>query len=600
IAELLHGRLTGFAILESFRCTPGQPEGLTGKAVDSATARENKRSGNQAAREALGILSGAAKAALDLRKLTLFHLLDDVREHHRQGAPPTALLTQLHQARLDPAEARQAVFSVLHETVTSPATDLRTITELLAQGRLIAAQQALAALTDPEEATAAKDQVRRHADQVRRLREGAHESLRTGDEADARHRLRQAAVLATDDEDIAGELGRIPPPPVLEVSARLEGVGVRVSWRAPASHGEDTRYRVVRRRGRVPADPDDGTVLVNPLVGGEAATVLVDPRAPAGHLVGYAVFAATEEGVWSRPAGVSSEVLPPVHNVRLTAEQGSVEGHWQVNPDVLAVEVHRGAGLTGIAVPTASTTTFRDGVGTDGDDGADHVYTLVARYLRSDGSEARSAAVVARATSRGPALPVTGLRHQRLGPEVVLSWSWPEQAGTVEVRWRTPTDSGRYRLTRQRYLDAGGCRIRAGPDRLDVQVRSVVAAGGAERLSEAAELTVADLPPAVSYTVDMVRRPLIGGGTVRVRLTATQPVGHAVVLVVVAPGPVMPRRPTDGRVVLRSGLDLAAGHEVALRAELPRVRRPYWVRCFLEDSAGPRLIDPPTTQLKVS
>jgi hypothetical protein len=702
IGELLHGELTSFAILESFRCTPGQPEGLTGKAVDSATARENKRSGNQAAREALGILSRAAKDGVELRELTLFHLLDNVREHHGQGAPPSALLKQLRQVRLDPAEARQAVFSVLNETATSPATGLAAIKELLEQGRLVAAQQALATVAEPQDVIAAREQVQRHADQVRQLRDGAHESLRTGNEADALHQLRQAVALATDDENIAAELRRIPPPPVLGVSAQPEGVGVRVSWRAPASHGEHTRYRVVRREGRVPADPDDGTVVVR----ADAATVLVDPKAPAGQFVGYAVFAATDGGIWSRPAGVAIEVLPPAHNVQLTTEQGAVEGRWQVHPDVLAVEVHRGAGTAGAAVPSASKTMFRDN---DIDERADHVYTLVARYRRNDGSEARSTAVVARTTSRGQALPVpaltlsavpaecgsriaikwrqpvnaevtvrrasapctwefgtvvplatlagygeqvsgfpaedgewrtltadvpagpfwyvpftlgpsgavcgqeaqlgialpvTGLRHQRLGPEVVLSWLWPEQAGTAEVCWRTPTDSGRYRLTRQQYLDAGGCRIRAGAGQVDMQVRSVVASEAGECQSAAAELTVADLPPAVSYTVDMLRRPLIGGGTVRVRLTANQPVGRAVVLVVVAPGVVMPRRPTDGQVVLRSQQDLLAGHQVELTAELPRLRKPYWVRCFLEDNGGGRattqLIDPPTKQLKVS
>ncbi|MGH3533128.1 MAG: hypothetical protein ACRDQG_00220 [Pseudonocardiaceae bacterium] len=700
VAELLHGELTSFEILESFRATPGQPNGLTAQAVDSATARENKRSGNQAAREALGILSRAAKTGVDLRALTLFHLLDNVREHHGHGAPPSALLKQLLQVGLDPAQARQAVFSVLNEAAAGPATGLGAIKELLEEGRLIAAQQALATIADPEDAAAAKEQVQRHAEQVRRLRDGAHESLRTGNEADALHQLRQAATLACDDESLAAELRRIPPPPVLEVSAQPEGVGVRVSWRAATSHGEDTRYRVVRREERVPADPDDGAV-----VRGEGTTVRIDPKAPAGRLVGYAVFAATDGGAWSRPAAVAIEVLPPVHNVQLTAQENVVEGRWQVHPEVLAVDVRRGAGASAAVVRTAGKTAFRD---RDVAEDADHVYTFVARYRRSDGTEARSAAVVVRTTSRGQALPVsaltlaavpaeqgsrialtwrrpgsaevtvrrasapcpwefgtvlplatvagygeelsgfpaedgqwrsltadvpagrfwyvpftlgpsgavcgqeaqlgialpvTGLRHQRLGPEVVLAWSWPEQAGTVEVGWRTPIDSGRHRLTRQQYLDAGGCRIRCGTGQVDVQVRSVVAAEGGDCLSAAAELIVPDLPPAVSYTVDMTRRPLIGGGTVRVRLSTNQPVGRAVVLVVVAPGRVMPRRPADGRVILRSPQKLVVGHEVELTTELPRLRKPYWVRCFLEENGGAavaQLIDPPTKQLKVS
>ncbi|MDQ3152485.1 MAG: hypothetical protein M3R63_12445 [Actinomycetota bacterium] len=706
IAELLHGEITSFEILESFRCTPAQPEGLTAKALRSATERENKRSDNQAAREALGILSRAANAGVGLRELTLFHLLDTVREHHGYGVPPSALLKQLLQVGLDPAQARQAVFSVLNETAASPVTGFGAIKELLEAGRLIAAQQALATITNPEDATAAKEQVQRHAEQVRQLRDGAHQSLRIGNEADALHQLRQAVALAGDDENLAAELRRIPPPPVLDVSAQPDGVGIRVSWRAAASHSEDTRYRVVRREGRIPADPDDGAAVGGAAVGGDSATAFVDSTAPAGQLVGYAVFAATDGGAWSRPAGVAIEVLPPVHNVQLTARENVVEGRWQVHPDVLAVDVYRGTGAAAAAVHTAGKTAFRDG---DVAEGADHVYTLVARYRRSDGTEARSAAMVARTTSGGQALPVsaltlsavpaeqgsriaikwrrpgnaevtvrrasapcpwefgtvvpptrvagygaevsgfpaadgewrsltadvpaghfwyvpftlgpsgavcgqeaqlgialpmTGLRHQRLGPEVVLAWSWPEQAGIADVRWRTPTDSGRYRLTRQQYQDAGGCRIRSGGGQVDVQVRSVVASEGGDCLSAAAELVVPDLPPSVHYTVDMVRRPLVGGGTVRVRLSASQPVGRTVVLVVVAPGTVMPRRPADGQVVLRSQHDLMAGHEVELTAELPRLRKPYWVRCFLEGSGGGRaatqLIDPPTTQLKVS
>ncbi|MGQ0778061.1 MAG: hypothetical protein ACT4NY_27230 [Pseudonocardiales bacterium] len=705
IAELLYGEITGFEILESFRCVPPQPDGLTGRAVESATARENKRSGNQAAREALGILGTAVKTHVDLRELTLFHLLENVREHHSQGAPPAALLRQLLQIGLAPAQARQAVFSVLNEAATSPSSGLAAIKEFLAEGRLRAAQHALTTITSAEEAAAAKAQVQRHAEQVRQLRDAAHESVRAGSEADALHQLREAAALATDDEEIAAELRRIPPPPVLGLSAQPEGVGVRVSWRAPASHNEDTRYRVVRRAGRIPADPGDGTV-----VGGDDKTVLVDRTAPAGLLVGYAVFAATHEGVqkgtWSRPTGVTIEVLPPVHNVRLTLEQGVVEGQWQVHPGVLAVEVHRGntGGDTGTTVPISGKTAFRD---RNVPESSDHVYTIIACYRRGDGSQACAAPVVARATSRaktlpvsalsvvpdehgsrititwrqpadaevsvrragepcawefgtvvaladlagygqevaglptddgewrtlttdaptgrfwyvpftlGPsgavcgqqaersiALPITGLRHQRLGPEVVLSWTWPERMGTAEVRWRTPTDSGHYRLTKQQYQDAGGCRIQSGAAQLQVQVRGVGVSDGGECLSSAVELTVPELPPAVSYTVDLTRRPLVGGGTVRVRLITDQPVGRAVVLVVVAPGPVMPRRPTDGQVVLRSSQDLVPGNDVELTATLPRLRKPYWVRCFLEQngagSAAAQLIDPPTRQLKVS
>lgn len=702
VPELLHGQLASIRVLEGFVCRPPQPNGLTEAAIRQAIERENKRpaSESQAARAALGILNTAVKGGADLRQLSIFHLLDNVRQHNAQGAPPGALVKQLVAARLEQDEARMAVFSVRNESApAAQAAGLGPVKELLARGHLIAATQALAALTNADDAAVARELVERQVAEVRALRDTALAALRIGDEEFAADRLRQAGALAADDADIAAQLSRIPPPPVLGVSAQPEGVGVRVSWRPAPSHEEGTRYRLVRKTDRVPADPADGV-----LVREDSATVTVDPAAPAGQLVGYAVFAATDEGPWSRPAGVSIEVLPPVHDVRLTAERGIVQGRWQVHPDVFSVEVRRG-GSDGVLLPRSGKTEFHDRVDTEAEP-AERVYTLVACYRRTDGSEARSTAVQARTTNRGRlqpvsglhlsavsgengprvairwrqardaevtvrrasrpcgwefgevvplaelasygeevrgrsesdgewrtlisdvptglfhyvpftlgpsgavrgfdnslgiALPMTGLRHQRLGEELVLSWVWPEQVGTAEIRWRGSGDSSRVRLTRQQYQTAGGFRIRCGTGEVNVRVRSVLFAEGGECFSADAELTVPERPPSVRYTVELTRRPLLGT-TARVRLTADQSVPRCTVLVVAAQGVVMPNRPTDGQLVLRSDQELQAGQEVELSAELPRLRRPYWVRCFLDDDAhrnAAHLVDPPTTQLKV-
>lgn len=696
VPELLFGPLRSFRVLDAFSCQPAQPHGLAAKAVEDAVNRENRRSitASQASRAALGVLSTAVRDGVDLRQLAVFHLLDSVRQHHAQGAPASALVKQLVAVRLDADEARMAVFSVRNESgPVASASGLDLIHELLADGQLIAAKQALATVTDADDAAAARQLVGNQLAEVNRLREAALATLRAGDESTAAGQLRQAAALAADDKDIAAQLHRIPPSPVIEPLAQPDGVGVRVSWRSAPSHDDAVRYRVVRKIGRSPVDPADGQVVRE-----GTCTAFVDSTVPAGQLVGYAVFAANEQGPWSRPTGVTVEVFPPVHDVRLTEERGVVDGRWRVHPDAVSVAVHRG-GRSGPVVPTSGKTAFRDGRPT-----ADQSYTIIARYRRADGGEVDSPAVSARAVSSdriqpvaamqltavpgengaeiairwrqpadaevvvrragrpcpwefgavvplgelagygeevrgrrdiegewrtltasaptgvfhyvpftvgpsgavrgadnalGIALPVTGLSYQRFGSELVLSWIWPERVGTAEIRWSGPEDSGGSRLTQQRYQTDGGCRIRCGTGEIQVRVRSVVAAEGGECFSPDAELVVPERGPSVWYTVELTRRPL-RGAIARIRLTADATVSRCTVLVVAAPGVVMPRRATDGQLVLRDCPVLRAGQPIELTVELPKLSRPYWVRCFLgDDPATVRLVDPPTTQLKV-
>ncbi|TDD49666.1 hypothetical protein [Saccharopolyspora elongata] len=597
IPELLHGKLDSYKLLADFESSPPKPAGLTAKAVQQAIDRENRRSGNQPAREALGLLNTAAgKEGADLRLLALYHLLDDVRRLRENGAPASALLRVLGRSSLDADEARLAVVSVLSETGSAapPVTGLQKVTELLAAGNLIAAQQTLAAITDTDEATAAKAAVDRHAQQVRELREAADRALRSGAEAEARRQLGEAVRLAADDDAIAAELRRIPLSPVDAVTAQPEGVGVRVSWRAKPDHDDATRYRVVRRAGRTPGDADDGDVVAE-----GAETVVVDAAVAAGGSVGYAVFAAGEGGAWSRPAGVVVDVLPPVHRVRLAVRTGAVEGSWVVHRDVVGVDVRRrrDGEADDIVVPTNGSTAFRDStVDVDGD----YTYLLTARYRRPDGTEVVAETVPVRHTARVAATlpPVTSLDARRFGRELVLSWVWPGGVRMAEVTWANPAadaEAGRVRLTRQQYQAGGGCRIDAGPGDVRVQVSAIASADNGESRSDPVALVLPGAPPQVSYRIERQNR-LFGASTARIVVTADQPVPDCTVLVVLAPGRVMPLKPDDGQVVHRDVHDL--GEPLELTVELPR-RKPYWLRCFV-NAPGVQLIDPPISQLKVS
>ncbi|MGP4020978.1 hypothetical protein, partial [Saccharopolyspora sp. 5N708] len=518
------------------------------------------------------------------------------RRLRENGAPASALLRVLGRTGLDAAEARLAVVSVLSEAgATAPAvTGLPKVTELLAAGELIAAQQALAAITDAEEAAAGKAAVDRHAARVRELREAAHRALRGGADGEARRQLGEAARLAVDDEAIAAELRRIPLSPVDAVTAQPAGLGVRVSWRAQPDHGDGTRYRVVRRPGRTPADADDGDVVAE---GGD--TAVLDSGAAAGSAVGYAVFAAGAGGAWSRPVGATTEVLPPVHGVRLAVRGGAIEGSWEIHRDAVGVDVlrRRDGESTEVAVPTTGGTSFRDSaVDVDGD----CTYLLTARYRRPDGTEVAAEAVPVRHTSRVVATlpPVTSLDGRRFGGELVLSWVWPDEVRMAEVSWTNPSagaETGRLRLTRQQYQADGGCRLDVGPGAVRVQVAAIATADGGESRSLPGELEVPGALPQVSYQVERQNR-LFGASTARIVLTADQPVPDCTVLVVVAPGRVMPLEPGDGQIVHRDVHEL--GGPLELTVELPR-RKPFWLRCFVQ-TTGVQLIDPPISQLKVS
>ncbi len=326
---------------------------------------------------------------------------------------------------------------------------------------------------------------------------------------------------------------------------------------------------------------------------------MVDTAVAAGGTVGYAVFAAGTAGVWSRAVGVMIEVLPPVHKVRLAVRNGAVEGSWTVHRDAVGVDVRRRRdGESGdVPVPTSGGTGFRDStVDIDGD----YTYLLTARYRRPDGTEVAADTVPVRHTARVAATlpPVTSLDGRRFGGGLVLSWVWPEDIRMAEVSWtRPPTDAeaGRMRLTRQQYQADGGCRIDVGPGTVRVQVCAIATADNGESRSLPAALEVPGAPAQVSYRVERQTR-LFGGGTARIMLTADQPVPNCLVLVVIAPGRVMPRKPDDGQIVHREVHELSGPLE--LTVALPR-RKPFWLRCFVT-ADGVQLIDPPISQLKVS
>lgn len=200
----------------------------------------------------------------------------------------------------------------------------------------------------------------------------------------------------------------------------------------------------------------------------------------------------------------------------------------------------------------------------------------------------------------GLAQPVRQLRGERFGSTVLLSWGWPDEVTVAEVGW----PGGSRRITRQQYDDEGGCHIPLSSQAAGIEVLTVVRATNQEARSTPATIQISGEQPRLSYTLQRRGSRLTGGvRCVVVRLASSQYV-QCTVLVVVAEGHNMPLTAAEGRVLDERYESIVPGVEQVWEVRLPRLRRPYWVRCFVADDDKVQdkvqLVDPPLSQLKVS
>jgi hypothetical protein len=710
IPELLFPGLTEFGLLGGFTVSP-QPAGRTAT-LSAASAKEradelSKVAASQTVRsavEAIGLLATEATAGTDLTALALFHLLKEVRANRADGVGPRPLFARLRSVKLRQADAGHIAVSLLAETTVQrdPAAEVH---DLLAEGRLLAAQQLVTTVSGTP-GDAARESVARQRQQVDRLRGEAATALRDGREELAAARLREALALGNDVPGLAEELAALPAAPVVGATAGADGGGVRIAWRPAPSHGDATVYRVVRSEGRDPVDATDGQEI--PVRRG-AGHSIADVTPPVGRRLHYAVFAHAPGGRLSRPVCVVVQVVPPVTDVVVEGGNKVVTGRWSVHPDVVAVEVSRSTGTEdgpGTSVAVTRDRGFRDETVVDG---TQYFYSVVACYRSpSGGATLRSTPVVQLGAARLEARPVTTLtavpatsaeiasgaglavrvswrqrpgtvivirratqpcpweygewvsqaqmdgygaeldgrsitrgesttlvapvpsgrsifvpftidtgggvrgqdavldlttplqrvHAQRFGDEIRVTWVWPEGVSAADVRWA----GGHRRISVQQFRDEGGCRLGGVPKVRRVDVSAVVLGLGSDESQAAAiSVEVDERPPELRYELRRRGNHLIGGVTCTVTVTGAEPVTGATLIVIAAPGAVMPRTPDAGMELARQPVVLGPLElPMVVEAAVPKLRKPYWLRCFLAEPAPALLIDPPVSQLKVS
>jgi hypothetical protein len=187
--------------------------------------------------------------------------------------------------------------------------------------------------------------------------------------------------------------------------------------------------------------------------------------------------------------------------------------------------------------------------------------------------------------------PPRELVTQRRGEMILLGFDWPPDVTEAEVRWRSGDgETRRLPIGRAGYDAHGGVRL-AAPDgeAVTIEVAAAATAYGRRVVGTPVEVVV----PGRTVVGYELRRSRLRGPLV-VTLTAATPARLRRLVLVARSGP-LPQRPADGETVM-SWDDLEVPGR--LQATLPRLPRPFWLRCFAED-ATIELRDPPVRHLKV-
>jgi hypothetical protein len=438
IVALLHPDLRApFTLARGF-AVPSNPRIRLDRAALDERIREAERLADsddvRARKSALGVLRTAVQGGAGLRDIALFQVVDRLRA--LAGVPVPTLVRAATDLGLEKDDAELVVLS-LPNTAGEPTNPADEVRALLEEGRLRAAQQALAALstTDPD-TVAVKELVDQARARVEQLVRAATDAVGAGKEDEARRLLLQAGDLARDDDDVAHRLRRLPMSPAREVTAVAAGAAVQLGWQAPTGAADDVRYRVVRTEGRAAASPQDGATVVE-----TTQRSGTDPRPPVARQLHFAVFTSTDGQTWSRPAAATVVVTPPVADVALRGDPDRVTGTWRVHPNTVTVRVRRSEGrpgsspLDGTAI-AAQRSSFAD---TAVREGTEYFYTLIAVYHDEQGGDLESATARASVVPRAAAQPVTGLTAEALSVAndvARIRLSWPFVPGqVVRVRY---------------------------------------------------------------------------------------------------------------------------------------------------------------------
>ncbi|WP_069887173.1 hypothetical protein [Streptomyces luteocolor] len=387
--------------------------------------------------------------AMGLRRLVLWEVCCLLRDGGDRPAESDAVALGVHRAEAAPlASAVAAGFPA-----AGPARHAaETLNDVWPGVRLRAAEQVVARLPHgsgypdgPDDHRLARlvDGVRARAAEVARLTDEGTAAEATGALRTASAAWLGALRLARDDADAQTGLLRVAAlladdpfaPADARVTAAPDEHTVRLSWCAPPRGGADVSYRVLRF-------PDGAPRLAVETVAGERGLGAVDPDAPVGRALRYAVVPLRGDRVAGVPRVTAPVLLTPVvTRLRATVVPGGLRLDWRPDPAAAEVRVTRswsevdtaGWGEASLVrVPCA-----HDGVLDVPLAPGTYTYEVRCGYRDPDGDLVWSRGVTVAAHAErwpSPVEELTARRHED-GERVTIAWRPPALGDGVLLPW---------------------------------------------------------------------------------------------------------------------------------------------------------------------
>lgn len=431
----------------------------------------------QDARKLLSALKSQCADDSDLHRFVLCTIIIQTRLELSSGKPVLAVRDSAVRQGIALADASRLVHSIARsDDGPADAPTLDRVRTLLSEAQLEQAERTFFQITPDEQSHAEYIALSELVQERKRQKEKAKarykEQIAAHDLASADAALREALSIDQADEQVLRWKEELPPhsPSSLDVSP--DATGVLISWTAESD--EDVRYRVVRTRERLPNDPNDGECVGSDVEGRS----VVDPSAPVGARLGYAVFASRDGRNFSAAATSFVALLPPVSEVTAEAGPTRIRISWVRTQEAVGTLITRHAPDGSIESTEVSTGSSH--VSEDLQTGVRYQFVLRAVYLLSTGRKL-SVPITHAVIARGQASEVGDLEisGSMVRGREVMEATWSTTEGFETQLWAFPRDvdlqqgsckgetqlaaAGGMRLSVTPSIDGsvGGSRIRA-------------------------------------------------------------------------------------------------------------------------------------------
>ncbi|MRH91672.1 hypothetical protein GFY24_30250 [Nocardia sp. SYP-A9097] len=393
-------------------------------------------------------------------------------------------------------------------------------------------------------------------------------------------------------------------PPVHDVVVTTEPTRIALQWVAPVGAA---RTSVVR------TDPDGTRRSLSPRASNSlraeglrtSETYVFDLTAEYVGAAGE-VLTATPCRVRAIPRRKAGPMLElGVRPVRIVDTQAEVVAEWKAPPGT-DIEIWRfqtapgwslGSTVEYSALAAADGTRLPGALDRAGDTArlTATVPTGLSHYVAITPDQ--PAAIVGKAVSLAICEPVADPRAERFGDQVVISWKWPRDDYRVEAVWSSGEYGGSARTSRPEYIRNGGMRLSVGPGAAQIRLSSIVESAEGRWSSPEVVLRLDGAALSARYRM-LWPKPLFGRGPLQIEFTADTATRGTVVVVHAQSGAYLPQRRIDSYVVQRIPLDIPADGPQLVPVPIPKMPKPYWVRCFAESPETLTLTDPPSDTLR--